>query len=251
MKKVAVVTGVAGGIGRATAQAFRDAGWQVVGLDLQPDSSLDDADSYLTGDISDPEACAELFQRVGQKEGRIDALVNNAAIQICKPLIETSVDEWDSVMANNVRSVYLTTRYAHEWMLGRRAAIVNVASVHALATSHGMAAYAASKGALLALTRAVAIEMAQDGIRVNAVLPGAVDTQMLRAGLRRDSSEKPQESTDKLLEGLANRTVLQRVGQPREIARTILYLADDSAASFITGQGLVVDGGATARLSTH
>jgi NAD(P)-dependent dehydrogenase (short-subunit alcohol dehydrogenase family) len=129
------------------------------------------------------------------------------------------------------------------------AAIVNVSSVHAMATSVGMTAYAASKGAVMALSRAMAIEFSPDNIRVNAILPGAVDTEMLRSGL--DRGHLDEGSVEDRLEDLARKTVIGRVGQPDEIARSILFLADGEQSGFITGEGLVVDGGATARLSTE
>jgi NAD(P)-dependent dehydrogenase (short-subunit alcohol dehydrogenase family) len=180
---------------------------------------------------------------------RIDALVNNAAIQICKPLIETTPEEWDSVMAVNVRSVYLAVRYMHPFMQGHDGAIVIVSSVHALATSANIAAYAASKGALAALTRALAIELSPDRLRVNAILPGAVDTPMLREGLGR-GHVKGEKMAD-LMEQLGAKHLIGRVGRPEEIAEAILFLADSDYSSFITGQALIVDGGATARLSTE
>jgi NAD(P)-dependent dehydrogenase (short-subunit alcohol dehydrogenase family) len=128
-------------------------------------------------------------------------------------------------------------------------AIVNVSSVHAVATSANISAYAASKGGLLALTRAMAIEFAPDNIRVNAILPGAVDTPMLRAGLQR-GHVSGSTMTDRL-ENLARKTVNRRVGTPEEIAHAIYFLADSTQSSFMTGQALIIDGGATARLSTE
>jgi NAD(P)-dependent dehydrogenase (short-subunit alcohol dehydrogenase family) len=127
--------------------------------------------------------------------------------------------------------------------------MVNVSSVHAIATSANIAAYAASKGGLLALTRAMAIEFAKDHIRVNAILPGAVDTPMLRAGM--DRGHLGGASVQDRLENLASKTVNGRVGLPSEIASAIYFLADETQSSFMTGQALVVDGGATARLSTE
>jgi glucose 1-dehydrogenase len=118
-----------------------------------------------------------------------------------------------------------------------------------VATSRDIAAYAASKGGALALTRAMALELAADGIRVNVILPGAVDTSMLRAGLTR--GHMSGNSIQEQLDALGDRTVMGRVGEPAEIARAILFLASSEQASFITGQALVVDGGATARLSTE
>jgi glucose 1-dehydrogenase len=126
---------------------------------------------------------------------------------------------------------------------------VNVSSVHAVATSADIAAYAASKGASQALTRAMALEFARDGIRVNAILPGAVDTPMLHAGLMRGHVQGA--SVEERMADLGRRTVMGRVGKPEEIARAILFLADSEQSSFMTGQSMIVDGGATARLSTE
>jgi NAD(P)-dependent dehydrogenase (short-subunit alcohol dehydrogenase family) len=128
-------------------------------------------------------------------------------------------------------------------------AIVNVASVHAVATSADIASYAASKGALLALTRAMAIEFAGDNVRVNTILPGAVDTPMLDAGLSR--GHVSGETLEERKADLARKTVIGRVGDPIEIAKAIYFLADNEQSSFMTGQPLIVDGGATIRLSTE
>ena len=128
-------------------------------------------------------------------------------------------------------------------------AIVNVSSVHAIQTSTNISAYAASKGGILALTRAMAIEFAPNNIRVNAVLPGAVDTPMLRSGL--DRGQHSGSSMTDRLDNLARKTVNGRIGQPFEIAQAVYFLAGGETSSFMTGQALVVDGGATARLSTE
>jgi len=153
-------------------------------------------------------------------------------------------------MANNLRSVFLGAKLAYPLLVAAGGgAIVNVSSVHAVATSRNIASYAASKGGLLALTRAMAIEFAPDHIRVNAILPGAVDTPMLRAGF--DRGHLSGGTVQDRLENLAQKTVIGRVGQPEEIAHAIFFLADSIQSSFMTGQALIVDGGATARLSTE
>jgi glucose 1-dehydrogenase len=249
MKRVVLITGVAGGIGGATAQVFADAGWHVVGVDRTELTDLPGIAHSLHADISDPKAQAYIFDQVTAKEGRLDALVNNAAIQICKPLLETTAEEWDLTMSNNLRSVFLGVRLAYPLLRAQGGAIVNVSSVHAVATSQNIAAYAASKGALLALTRAMALEFGPDGVRVNAILPGAVDTKMLRAGLSR--GHLAGDDTEDLVRGLGKKHVMGRVGHPREIGQAILFLADSDQSSFMTGQALIVDGGATARLSTE
>jgi glucose 1-dehydrogenase len=249
MNRVALVTGAAGGIGEATAADFAAAGWDVAAVDRRfPRSEMGKVRIY-PADVSRPEEVERLFGELASDFGRLDALVNNAAIQVGKTLLETSVSEWDEVMASNLRSAFLTARHAHPLLRQSQGAIVNVSSVHAVATSAGLAAYVASKGGLAALTRAMAVEFAPDNIRVNAVLPGAVDTPMLRAGLGR--RHLPGASVEENLAELGRRSLLGRVAMPVEIARAIRFLADGTLSSFITGQTLIVDGGATARLSTE
>jgi len=205
---------------------------------------------FIKADISYPESTEEIFMQARDFSSSLHALVNNAAIQVAKPLVETTVEEWDAVMASNLRSVFLFVKLAHPLMKAAGGgAIVNVSSVHAIQTSANIAAYAASKGGLLALTRAMAIEFASDNIRVNAILPGAVDTPMLRAGLGR--GHVGAGDVEERLDNLARKTVNGRVGTPEEIAHAIYFLADNEQSSFMTGQALVVDGGATARLSTE
>lgn len=241
-QRVMLITGAAGGIGRATVQLFSEKGWVVMGVDRNefgedfPTEGL-----FIQADISDPSNLEIIYDAVKKFTGNLDAVVNNAALQVVKPLLETTVEEWDAVMASNLRSVFLGAKLAHPLLKNRGGgAIVNVSSVHAIATSSGVGSYAASKGGLLALTRSMAIEFAQDNIRVNAILPGAVNTPMLSAHL------------DQLrLENLAKRTVNGRIGLPLELAHAIYFLADEEQSSFMTGQSIVVDGGATAKLSTE
>jgi NAD(P)-dependent dehydrogenase (short-subunit alcohol dehydrogenase family) len=249
--KIVLITGAGGGIGRATVKLFSQSGWRVIGVDRNPfGETFPENGLYIEADISIGENLEGIFKRARAFTDSLHALVNNAAVQISKPMLETTVEEWDAVMASNLRSVFLGVKLAHPLMKNAGGgAIVNVSSVHAIATSVNIAAYAASKGGLLALTRAMAIEFAPDNIRANAILPGAVDTPMLRAGFNRGhvGSGNIQER----LENLARKTVNGRVGRPEEIAHAIYFLADESQSSFMTGQALVVDGGATARLSTE
>jgi len=248
-RRVALVTGAAGGIGQATVSVFAEAGWDVAAVDRRPLAAVLANVREYRMDVSRPDEVRRLFQDVARDFGRLDALVNNAAVQIGKPLLETSAEEWDEVMASNLRSAFLTARHGHALLRGGRGSIVNVSSVHAVATSIHIAAYAASKGGLVALTRAMAVEFGPDQIRVNAVLPGAVDTPMLREGLKRGGAGAGV-AAERLAE-LARRTPLGRMAQPPEIAHAIRFLADGEESSFMTGQVLIVDGGATARLSTE
>lgn len=250
-RRTVLITGAAGGIGRATVDVFSARDWNVIAVDRAPYGGVfPDSSLFIQADISDPQELEVIFQQTQLFTDRLDALVNNAAVQITKPLLETSAEEWDLVLASNLRSVFLSAKLAHPlFKAAGGGAIVNVSSVHAIATSANIASYAASKGGLLALTRAIAIEFAPDGIRSNAILPGAVDTPMLHAGLSR--GHVGAGSLTERLENLADKTVIGRIGKPVEIARAIYFLADEEQSSFMTGQALVVDGGATARLSTE
>jgi glucose 1-dehydrogenase len=249
--KTVLVTGAAGGIGRATVSLFHEKGWRVIGVDRAKFGSDFPQDGlFIQSDISRAEDMQSIFDKAHGFTESLEALVNNAALQVAKPLVETTVEEWDAVMASNLRSVFLGVKLAHPLLKASSGgAVVNVSSVHAIQTSANIAAYAASKGGLLALTRAMAIEFAPDNIRVNAILPGAVDTPMLRAGLGR--GHVGQGDVEDRLDNLARKTVSGKVGKPEEIAHAIYFLADNEQSSFMTGQALVVDGGATARLSTE
>jgi NAD(P)-dependent dehydrogenase (short-subunit alcohol dehydrogenase family) len=249
--KTVLITGAAGGIGRAAVSLFAGKGWRVIGVDRAgfgggfPAGGL-----FIQSDISAPDAMHAIFEQAHGFTESLDALVNNAAMQVAKPILDTSVEEWDAVMASNLRSVFLAAKLAYPlFRAAGGGAIVNVSSVHAVQTSANIAAYAASKGGMLALTRAMAIEFAKDNIRVNAILPGAVDTPMLRAGLGRGHVSGGD--IHARLENLARKTVSGKIGKPAEIAHAIYFLADDEQSSFMTGQAMIVDGGATARLSTE
>lgn len=237
-----VITGVAGGIGSATAAAFGSAGWSVAGVDVS-DPRDGRADDFLRLDVGDVDAERRLGEYLGSL-GAIDAVVNAAGVQNTTTALETDDVEWSRIMDVNVRGALWASRAGHRLLLQSRGSVVNVSSVHAVATTPGAAVYAASKAALVSLTRSLALEWAP-AVRVNCVLPGAVDTRMLAEGLTRSGQAVGQRR--KVLEaGIP----LQRVGQPAEVAEAILFLADGQRSSFVTGQTLVVDGGVLASLGT-
>lgn len=242
-----LVTGTAGGIGLAIAETFAKAGRLVIGIDRRAVTSPSLHQSHCL-DLADPQQIVELCSKLRSEVGELEAIVHNAAHQVRRGAQDTSLEDWDRVMAVNVRAPFLLTQLLYPQLCAARGSVVHVASVHAVATSSKSAAYAASKGALLALMRAQAIDFAADGVRANAILPGAVDTPMLDAGLQREggTAELPA-----LKAGLAAKTVLGRIGRPEDIAEAVLFLADRKRAGFITGQTLIADGGALARLSTE
>ncbi|HPL98338.1 MAG TPA: SDR family oxidoreductase [Bacillota bacterium] len=250
MGRIVVITGVFGGIGYATAITFHKKGWTVIGVDKYSGQDTEDCvDEFLNFDISRVEDVREVFRLIKVKYGRIDCLVNNAAIQVSKSILETTEIEWDEVFANNVKSTFMCVKNAYSMLKESKGSIVNVSSVHAFCTSRNISAYAAAKGSVLAFTRAASLEFAEEGIRVNAVLPGAVDTGMLRSGLGR--GHLMGDNIHELIGQLGLRHPIKRIGQPGEIAKAIYFLGDNENSSFITGQAFVVDGGALAQLSTE
>jgi NAD(P)-dependent dehydrogenase (short-subunit alcohol dehydrogenase family) len=218
----------------------------VIGVDLVTPEPSAAIDAFTTVNLGDPDA-GDALAAFFSARASLDALVNSAAIQRIESIVDTPVAAWNEVLDANVRGTFLAMRAAHPHLHRSRGAVVNVASVHAIATTNDAASYAASKGAVLAMTRAAALEWAPE-VRVNALVPGAVDTSLLRIGVQRWSSP---DAVDAALEHLAARIPLGRIGRPEEMAQAILFLADGSRSSFITGQTLVADGGALARLSTE
>lgn len=233
----AIVTGAAGGIGSAVARRLHAEGAHVILADRRMPEALAAelgeralAIACDVGDEAAVEACAQAAMR---EFGRIDVIVNNAAMMTFTPLAECSADQWLAVLRVNLLGAACFTRQAFHHMGPAGGAIVNVASVHALATSANTAPYAASKAALLSLTRSTAIEGRERRIRANAVLPGAIDTPMLW--------ENPNVKSG------AETIDLSDVGAPADVAAAVAYLASDDA-TFVTGATLTVDGGRMARL---
>ena len=246
-KKIVIITGACGGIGRGTATAFRRAGWHVIGIDQSDRDAGVEVDEFIQADLASDKGVATIRHQLGHVD-QLDALVNNAALQVNQPLVQTTDEEWTAVMNTNVRAAFQMIREFHPALSAVRGAVVNVSSVHAIATSMNVAVYAISKGALVALTRSAALELAAEGIRCNAVLPGAIMTPMLEAGLsRRPHPDGPGGNLNALIE----RTPLGLVATPEQIAPTIVHLADTDLSPYTTGQMMVVDGGATIRLGTE
>lgn len=237
--RTAVVTGAASGIGRAAAERLLAEGATVVGGDLQPDGVPDGA-SAVALDVADPGAVRDLIDTALAVTGRIDVLLNNAGLGSTASVVDCSPEEWDRVFAVNVRGVFLCLQAALPHMLERGSgAIVNTASVAGIIGFPARAAYCASKGAVIALTKQVAVEYAGTGVRCNCVSPGTVDTPWVERLL--EGAEDPVAARA----GLVDRQPLGRLGTAEEIAAAALYLASDEAA-FVTGTSLTIDGGLTA-----
>lgn len=240
--RVAIVTGGASGIGRATALLFAKEGAKVVVADIDAAGAsalaLEIGGAAVQADVSKPEDCARVVQTAVDAFGGLHVLFNNAGIIRRTTALDLEVEEWDRVMAVNVRSVFLMCKYAIPAMKDG-GAIVNTGSGWGLKGGGNAISYCASKAAVVNMTRALAIDHAKAGIRVNSVNPGDTDTPMLR-----EEARQLQEDWAAFEADAADRP-MGRSGTPDEIAQAVLFLASD-AASYITGSALVVDGGGLA-----
>jgi NAD(P)-dependent dehydrogenase (short-subunit alcohol dehydrogenase family) len=247
--KKAIITGGASGIGRATAILFGEEGASVAILDLDETAGREVASEisnwgarsiYLHCNVARSSDCQVAVNEVSEQFSGVDILVNNAGIMRRANVLDTSVEEWDRVMATNVRSVFLMSKYTIPLMIeAGGGAIVNLGSGWGLSGGKDALAYCASKGAVVNMTRAQAIDHGHQNIRVNSVCPGDTDTSMLRL-----EALQLGEKEENFLADAADRP-LGRLGRPGDIAQAILYLASD-ASSFVTGTVLVVDGGGLA-----
>jgi NAD(P)-dependent dehydrogenase (short-subunit alcohol dehydrogenase family) len=232
--RVCLISGAASGIGLATARLFRALGATVAAIDLE---HAPEADLALRGDAAEESDVGRAVTEVLERFRRLDVLVNNAGIGGVGDLAETAPELWDDVMRVNVRSVYLMCRAAVPSMIERRSgAIVNVASAIAETGLARRVSYAASKGAVLALTKSLQVDLAPYGIRVNAVMPGTIHTPFVDRYLR--ESNAPEEA----LSAVKARQLTGELGRAEDVANAIAYLASD-ASRFVLGTGLFVDGG--------
>ena len=230
--RTVIVTGARGGIGEATAKKFLELGDQVYGADLAFNETPYDFVEVIC-DVSDPDAVSGLVERVVSETSRIDVLVNNAGIRVSKDVINTTIEEWDRMMAVNLTSVFVGCKFALPHMLKQASgAIVNVASTAGLNPLANRAAYCANKAGVIGLTRQMALQYSRQGVRVNAICPGATSTPW---------SIKGDEQAGKL-DAFASRLPIGRIARAEEQANAIAYLASDEA-SFISGSILDVDGG--------
>jgi NAD(P)-dependent dehydrogenase (short-subunit alcohol dehydrogenase family) len=251
--KTAVVTGGAAGIGRACAFAYAKAGAKVVVGDIDAaegtavSRAIQDvggAATFIKADVGRSADCKNLIMAAMERFGRLDILHANAGIELCRSAMETTDAEWERILAVNLSGAFYCSREAMKVMRahGKGGVILLTASPHAHATGRDIAAYAATKGGMTALTRALAIEGAPLGIRVNALLPGAIETPMVHREVAFAADPAAQ------LRRFAEAHPLGRMGQPEDVAKMALFAVSDAAA-FVTGACLAVDGGLMACLN--
>lgn len=249
--RVVIVTGGATGIGRSTAGLFATEGAKVViagrrqamGLTAQSEiRSLGGDALYVQADVSRASDCAEIVQTAVKTYGRLDILVNNAAVAVFHGAEDTTEEEWDRVLDTNLKGPFMLSKLAIPFMRAQGGgAIINISSVHSVATVERITAYAAAKGGLNSLTQQMAHDLARDGIRVVALIVGRVDTDL------GSSHVESRESPDTNAADASDLAILGRLARPEEVGSVVLFLASEGAA-FINATCITVDGGLLARL---
>ena len=245
--EIAIVTGGARGIGQAIVEVFVASGAKVVFCDLDPDlgeaveQRLGDHARFVQADVSAEGDVAAMAETCATVFGAATILVNNAGVNANFDATTMTGDEWDRFMGVDLKSAWLGAKYVlpHMREVGR-GAIVNVASMHALATLEGFFPYAAAKSGLIGMTRSLALDWGPHGIRVNAVAPGYIRTRLVQDSI--DRNPDPAAAEQSMVRGIA----LRRIGEPVEIANVIRFLASDDA-SYVSGTTIHIDGGVTAR----
>src|SRR5919204_854247 len=237
--RCAVVTGVGSGLGQAIAREFAAEGALVVGCDVNDpagEATMDGIGTYVHADVSREAEVEGLIAAAVERHGRLQVMVNNAAVQIEQELAETTEEQLDRILAVNLKGVFFGCKHAVRAMRPGGGAIVNIASILGLVGDGILAAYCAAKGGVLGITRATAVQYGRDGIRCNAICPGDIDTPLVQAYF--DTAPDPAARRAEV----AAEYPLGRIARPEEIARAVVFLASDDSG-YMSGQTLVVDGG--------
>lgn len=254
--KIALVTGGRGGIGRAIVKRFMDEGATVYAADLTEQGSLpqhdDDGSLFVKLDVTAEQDAINIFDIIKQQHGKLHILVNAAGIEIEKTIEQTTLDEWNQSFAVNATGTFLTSKYSLPLLRaaaesGISSSIINFGSYDGFIADPGLAAYCATKGAVHALTRAMACDHGPEGIRVNAICPGYIDTPMLQSFFEGEGSGGDGGNIDSLQQAVRDVHPMRTYGTPEDIANLVNWLASDEAR-YASGQLWVLDGGLSAQV---
>ncbi|MEM9737448.1 MAG: SDR family oxidoreductase [Pseudomonadota bacterium] len=246
--KTAFVTGGAGGIGRAICARFAAEGARVIAADLAPWERPPQGVRALTYDVTSEDAARAAMAEIAAEWGRLDILVNAAGIEIEHTIEETTLEAWNRIFAINVTGTFLAAKHALPLLRNSQgASVINFGSYDGFIADPGLAAYCATKGAVHALTRAMACDHGPEGIRVNAICPGYVDTPMLQSFFEGDGSGGGGGTIETLQQAVRDVHPMRTYGTPEDIANLVLWLASDEAR-YASGQLWVIDGGLSAQV---
>lgn len=247
--KVAVITGATGGMGQVGCRVFCEEGATVVGVDLDdtggPDLEQELRDkgldfSFVGANVATAAGCAAVADHVRERSDRLDVLYNNHGITVGKPILETSEADWDLIQDVDLKSVFLMTKALAPMMTDRGGSIINVSSIGGVVAFGAMGAYGAAKAGVILLSKCCAVDLAQYGIRVNAVCPGVIDTPMPRNFIK-DLPDK-----ESIWKGFEEGHLVGRLGRPEEVVSLAVWLGSDES-TFMTGAELIIDGGWSVR----
>lgn len=248
--KVAIITGGASGIGAQISKVFAENGALVVIADIDKELGTRVCESlrsssyiidFVLCDITKNDHCGNLIDYCARTFKKIDIVVNCAGVVLVKSTEQISLDEWKRIIETNLYGTFLISKFAIPHLKKSKGCIINVASIAGLVGFKGLSAYCASKGGVIGFSRAIALELAEHGVRVNCICPGTVDTQFMERLIEQSKNKKAARAH------FEKKTPLKRPATPSEIASLVLYLADESQSSYMTGSIITIDGGYTAQ----
>jgi NAD(P)-dependent dehydrogenase (short-subunit alcohol dehydrogenase family) len=237
MENVLFITGSNGGIGSEISNYFKKKNWIVIGTDIQENTNNVNLDKYYSVNLVNPEEVAYMLIDITSEYKNISCFIHCAGYQLCKPIWEYTIEEWDNTYNCNVRACFLIVKYGIDIFKLSKTNIINISSIHSIATSKNISSYASSKAALTGLTKNLAIDLSEFGIRVNSISPGAINTRMLTNHLNETQ-----------LNNLKNTHLLKKIGEPEQIAQACMFINNNH---FMNGNNLIIDGGVSCQLASE
>lgn len=237
MKNILLITGSNGGIGNAISKYFKQKNWSVIGTDIHKKNNNNYLNNYYSVNLINPIDVENMIIDIIKNYKNITCFIHCAGYQICKPIWEYSIEEWDNTYNCNVRACFLIVKYGIDIFKSSKTNIINISSIHSISTSKNISSYASSKSALTGLTKNLAIDLSEFGIRVNSISPGAINTKMLTEHLNTTQ-----------LNNLKNTHLLKKIGEPIQIANACMFINNNE---FMNGNNLIIDGGVTCQLASE